>query len=149
MTGVYDVRRILELIPHRYPFMLVDRVLELDRRKRIVGIKCVSANEPFFVGHFPGVPVMPGVLIVEALAQVAAVLIMTELDDPQSKLMYFAGIDECRFRRPVVPGDVVRLEVDVIHLRPRAARMKAVATVDGEVAAEAMLLSTMADRSEV
>lgn len=148
MTGVYDVRQILGLIPHRYPFLLVDRVIELERRKRVVGIKCVTMNEPFFGGHFPGLPVMPGVLIIEALAQTAATLIMTELDDPASKIMYFAGIDECRFRRPVVPGDVLRLEVDVLQLRPRAARMKAVALVDGEVVAEAMLLSTMSDRSD-
>jgi beta-hydroxyacyl-ACP dehydratase FabZ len=146
VSAVFDVKQIMTLIPHRYPFLLVDRVVEMEPRKRIAGIKCVTANEPFFQGHFPGVPVMPGVLIIEALAQVAAVLILYHVEDRAHKLVYFTGIDECRFRRPVVPGDVLHLALEVLHLRPRAARMRGVARVDGQVAAEATLLSAMVDR---
>ncbi|GAB4368473.1 MAG: 3-hydroxyacyl-ACP dehydratase FabZ [Acidobacteriota bacterium] len=147
MSEPIDITRILELIPHRYPFLLVDRVVEFERRRRVVAIKNVTFNEPFFLGHFPGAPVMPGVLIIEALAQAAAVLILLEVEDRRQKLVYFTGIDECRFRRPVVPGDQLRLELDVLRLRPRAAKMRAVATVDGEVAAEATLMSAMVDRT--
>jgi 3-hydroxyacyl-[acyl-carrier-protein] dehydratase len=143
---VYDIRRILDVVPHRYPFLLVDRVLEIEPRKRALGLKCVSINEPFFQGHFPGVPVMPGVLIIEALAQVAAVLVLHDMEDRDSKLMYFAGIDECRFRRTVTPGDVLSLEIEVIQLRSRAARMRGTARVGSEIAAEAILLSTMGER---
>ena len=146
MSEPIEITRILELIPHRYPFLLVDRVLEYERRKRVVGLKNVTFNEPFFQGHFPGAPVMPGVLIIEAMAQTAAVLILLEVEDRSRELVYFTGIDECRFRRPVIPGDQLRLELDVIRLRPRAAKMRAVATVDGKVAAEAMLLSAMVQR---
>ncbi len=146
MSEPIEITRILELIPHRYPFLLVDRVLEYERRKRVVGLKNVTFNEPFFQGHFPGAPVMPGVLIIEAMAQTAAVLILLEVEDRSRELVYFTGIDECRFRRPVMPGDQLRLELDVIKLRPRAAKMRAVATVGGKVAAEAMLLSAMVQR---
>lgn len=142
----FDIKRILELLPHRYPFLLVDRIVELEPRRRAVGIKCVTFNEPHFQGHFPGIPVMPGVLIVEAMAQVAAALFLSEMPDRANKLMLFGGIDECRFRRPVVPGDVLRLEIDVVQLRSRAAKMRGLASVDGQVAAEAVLLSTMTDR---
>jgi 3-hydroxyacyl-[acyl-carrier-protein] dehydratase len=126
---VFDIRQILELLPHRYPFLMVDRIVEIEPRQRIVGIKCVSINEPYFQGHFPGVPVMPGVLIIEALAQAAATLVLHEVPERAARLVYFTGIDEARFRRPVGPGDVLRLEVDVLQLRPRAAKMKAVAKV--------------------
>ena len=146
MSESIDINRILSLIPHRYPFVLVDRVLEYERRRRVVAIKNVTINEPFFQGHFPGAPVMPGVLIIEALAQAAGVLIMLEVEDRSRKLVYFTGIDECRFRRPVVPGDQLRLELDVVRIRPRAAKMRAVAMVGDEIAAEAMLLSAMVDR---
>ncbi|MBP7146188.1 MAG: 3-hydroxyacyl-ACP dehydratase FabZ [Acidobacteria bacterium] len=141
-----DLRQIMDVLPHRYPFLLIDRIVEHDRLKRIVATKCVSGNEPFFQGHFPGLPVMPGVLIIEALAQTAAVLILSELEDRRSKVIYFTGIDECRFRRTVVPGDLLRLQLDVLQLRPRAARMHGVATVDGDVAAEATIFSIMGDR---
>lgn len=147
MSEVIDIGRILELIPHRYPFLLVDRVVELERKKRVVAIKNVTYNEPFFAGHFPGRPVMPGVLIVESMAQAAAVLILLEVEERAHRLVYFTGIDECRFKRPVGPGDVLRVELDVLKLRPRAAKMRALATVDGELAAEATLLSAMVDRS--
>jgi beta-hydroxyacyl-ACP dehydratase FabZ len=141
-----DVRGIMALIPHRYPFLLVDRIVEMEPARRVVALKNVTINEPFFAGHFPGQPVMPGVLIIEALAQASAAMILQEVGDRDRKLVYFTGIDECRFRRPVVPGDVLRLEVEVLRLRPRAAKMKAVARVEGELAAEAVLLSAMVDR---
>jgi 3-hydroxyacyl-[acyl-carrier-protein] dehydratase len=129
---------IMRLIPHRYPFLMVDRVVELTPGQRAVGIKQVTANEPQFTGHFPGRPIMPGVLMVEALAQTAGVAVMT-LDEYRGKLGLFAGIDECRFRRMVVPGDTLRLEVTVEKLRGMFGRVKGVATVDGEVAVEALL----------
>ena len=129
---------IMLLIPHRYPFLMVDRIVELTPGQRAVGIKQVTANEPQFTGHFPGRPIMPGVLMVEALAQTAGVAVMT-LDEYRGKLGLFAGIDECRFRRMVVPGDTLRLEVTVEKLRGMFGRVKAVATVDGEVAVEALL----------
>jgi 3-hydroxyacyl-[acyl-carrier-protein] dehydratase len=129
---------IMRLIPHRYPFLMVDRVVELTPGQRAVGIKQVTANEPQFTGHFPGRPIMPGVLMVEALAQTAGVAVMT-LEEYRGKLGLFAGIDECRFRRMVVPGDTLRLEVTVEKLRGMFGRVKGVATVDGEVAVEAVL----------
>ncbi len=146
MSGEIDINEIRRLLPHRYPFLLVDRVLGMERRKRIAAIKCVTVNEPFFQGHFPGLPVMPGVLIIEALAQAAGVLIMQEIEDRASKVMLFTGIDECRFRRPVVPGDVLSLDVEVLNLRSRAARLKAIARVGDDVAAEATLMSVLTDR---
>jgi len=146
VTETIDIGRILELIPHRYPFLLVDRIVEIERRKRVQAIKNVTFNEPFFQGHFPGAPVMPGVLIIESMAQAAAVLILLEVDDRDKKLVYFTGIDECRFRRPVTPGDVLTIDVDVQRLRPRAAKVRGVARVDGELAAEATLLCAMIDR---
>ncbi len=129
---------IMRILPHRYPFLLVDRVVELDPGKRAVGIKQVSANEPQFTGHFPGRPIMPGVLMVEALAQTAGIAVLT-LEEYRGKIGLFAGIDECRFRRLVVPGDTLRLEVTVEKLRGMFGRVKALATVDDEVAVEATL----------
>lgn len=129
---------IMRILPHRYPFLLVDRVVELEPGVRAVGIKGVTANEPHFTGHFPGRPIMPGVLIVEALAQTAGVAVLT-LDQYRGKLGLFAGIDECRFRRMVVPGDTLRLEVTVEKLRGMFGRVRAVASVGQEVAAEATL----------
>lgn len=141
-----QIRDILKSIPHRYPFLLVDRVLELEKGKRIVALKNVTMNEPFFQGHFPGVPVMPGVLIVEAMAQAGAVLFLSDIEDPDSKLIYFTGIDGARFRRAVVPGDQLTLCVEVIQLRSRACRMRAEAHVDGQLACEAEIFSAMVDR---
>jgi 3-hydroxyacyl-[acyl-carrier-protein] dehydratase len=129
---------IMKIIPHRYPFLLVDRIIELTPGKHAVGIKQVTANEPQFTGHFPGRPIMPGVLMVEALAQTAGVAVMT-LDEYHGKLGLFAGIDECRFRRMVLPGDTLRLEVTVEKLRGMFGRARGVASVDGEVAVEATL----------
>jgi 3-hydroxyacyl-[acyl-carrier-protein] dehydratase len=129
---------IMRIIPHRYPFLLVDRIVELEPGRRAVGIKQVTANEPQFTGHFPERPIMPGVLIVEALAQTAGVAVMT-LDAYRGKLGLFAGIDECRFRRMVIPGDTLRLEITVEKLRGMFGRVKGVASVEGEVAAEATL----------
>jgi 3-hydroxyacyl-[acyl-carrier-protein] dehydratase len=129
---------IMQILPHRYPFLLVDRVVELEPGKRAVGIKQVSANEPHFTGHFPGRPIMPGVLMGEALAQTAGIAVLT-LDEYRGKLGLFAGIDECRFRRMVVPGDSLLLKVEVEKLRGMFGRVSAVASVEGEVAVEARL----------
>jgi len=141
-----QIREIMERIPHRYPFLLVDRVIELVPQQRIVAIKNVTINEPFFEGHFPGAPVMPGVLIIEALAQAGAVLLLSDIPDRTSKLVYFTGIDEARFRRPVVPGDQIRLTMDVLKLRSRTCKMRGTATVEGELVAEAEIMSALVTR---
>jgi 3-hydroxyacyl-[acyl-carrier-protein] dehydratase len=133
-----ETAEIMRILPHRYPFLLIDRVVELEPGKRAVGMKQVTANEPQFTGHFPGRPIMPGVLMVEALAQTAGVAVLT-LDEYRGKLGLFAGIDECRFRRLVVPGDALRLEVTVEKLRGMFGRVRGVASVDGDVAVEATL----------
>ena len=144
--SVMDIRAILERIPHRYPFVLVDRVIEVVPRQKIVAIKNVTYDEPFFPGHFPGAPVMPGVLILESLAQTGALLLFDEVPDRSSKLVYFAGIDAARFRRPVVPGDQLRLTMEIVKMRARTCKMKGVATVEGEMAAEAEIMSALVDR---
>ncbi|HEX6129338.1 MAG TPA: 3-hydroxyacyl-ACP dehydratase FabZ [Candidatus Limnocylindria bacterium] len=133
-----EAAEIMRIIPHRYPFLLVDRVVELEPGKRVVALKNVTANEPQFTGHFPERPIMPGVLIVEAMAQAGAVAVLT-LPEYRGKLALFAGIDECRFRRTVVPGDTLRMEITMEKLRGMFGRAKAVASVDGEVAAEGTL----------
>ncbi len=140
-----DIQEILDILPHRYPFLLVDRVLELEE-DRILALKNVTYNEPHFTGHFPEVPVMPGVLIVEAMAQAGGLLMLRDVPDRHGKLIYFTGIDNCRFRRPVVPGDQLQLEVVVRKRRQRFAVLHGVARVDGELAAEADLSSAMVDR---
>jgi beta-hydroxyacyl-ACP dehydratase FabZ len=137
---------ILKILPHRYPMLLVDRVVEIDEGKRIVGIKNVTANEQFFQGHFPGAPVMPGVLIVEAMAQCSAVLILRDIPDRDEKLFLFGGVDKARFRRPVVPGDQLRMECEVLQRRSNTVKVKGTATVDGTVVAEAEMLSIMVER---
>src|SRR5438132_10534204 len=146
METVLDASAIQQLLPHRYPFLLVDRIVELVPRERIVGIKQVSINEPFFQGHFPGTPVMPGVLVVEALAQVGAVLALREIEDRDRKLVLFTGIKEARFRRPVVPGDTLMLEVTALRVGSRIQRMHGEAKVDGQLCADAELTSVIADR---
>ena len=137
-TAPLEAADIMRLLPHRYPFLLVDRIVELEPGVRAVGIKQVTANEPQFTGHFPGRPIMPGVLMVEALAQTAGIAVMA-LEEYRGKLGLFAGIDDCRFKRLVVPGDTLRLEVTVEKLRGMFGRLRGVATVDGEVAVEATL----------
>ena len=149
METVLDSRAIQELLPHRYPFLLVDRIIELVPRERVVGIKQVSINEPFFQGHFPGAAVMPGVLVVEALAQVGAVLAMREIEDRDSKLVLFTGIREARFRRPVVPGDTLILEVTALRIGSRVQRMRGEAKVEGQLVADADIMSVIADRTAV
>ncbi len=141
-----DISGIMAVLPHRYPFLLVDRIVEVDPGERVVGIKNVTMNEPFFPGHFPDNPVMPGVLIVEAMAQTGAVMVLREWgEDVAGKFFYLAGVDKVRFRRPVVPGDQLRMELTVLSLRRRSCKMAGRATVDGKLAAEAILLSLMVD----
>lgn len=135
----WEAAEIMEVIPHRYPFLLIDRVIEIDPGKRVVALKNVTANEPQFTGHFPGRPIMPGVLLVEALAQAGAVAVLS-LPENRGKLALFAGIEECRFRRTVIPGDTVRLEITVEKLQRLFGRARAVATVEGEIAVEAVLM---------
>ena len=142
------INDIMKILPHRYPMLLVDRIVEIDAGKRIVGIKNVSANEQFFQGHFPGAPVMPGVLIVEAMAQCAAVLILRDIPNREEKLFLFGGVDKARFRKPVVPGDQLVMELEVLAKRATTVKLKGTARVDGQVVAEAELLSVMVDRPE-
>ena len=139
-----DVNEIMKQIPHRYPFLLIDRVLEMEPGKKGVGIKNVSINEPFFQGHFPGTPIMPGVLIVEAMAQLGAVIVLS-LPENQGKLAYFAGIDGMRFRRQVVPGDQLHLEVEITKMRGSLGKGIARALVEGEVAAEGKIMFALGD----
>jgi beta-hydroxyacyl-ACP dehydratase FabZ len=146
METILDSQAIQELLPHRYPFLLVDRIIELVPRVRIVGIKQVSINEPFFQGHFPGAPVMPGVLVVEALAQVGAVLALREIENRDEKLVMFTGIKEARFRRPVVPGDTLMLEVTALRIGSRVQRMRGEAKVEEQLVADADIMSVIADR---
>ena len=134
-----DIKQIQDILPHRYPFLLIDRVLEIEPGKRIVGLKNVTMNEPFFQGHFPGLPIMPGVLIIEAMAQMGAVAIL-ELPALKGKIALLAGIDQARFRRQVVPGDQLRIEVTVIKLRSTVGKSKALAYVNDDLAAEAELM---------
>ncbi len=143
-----DVNEIQKVLPHRYPFLLVDRIVELEPQKRIVGVKNVTVSEPWFCGHFPGYPIMPGVLIVEALAQTGGVLVLRDVPDRERKVVLFASIDEARFRRPVVPGDQLRLELEVLALRSNVCKMRARATVDGQLAAEAVIMCIIADRDK-
>jgi 3-hydroxyacyl-[acyl-carrier-protein] dehydratase len=145
----FDIHEILKILPHRYPFLLIDRVLELRRKERIVAIKNVTINEPFFNGHFPGLPIMPGVLIVEAIAQAGGLLLLTEVEDREDKVMVFTGIERAKFRRPVSPGDQLRIEVEVMGWRaiPRmvAVKMHGVASVAGKRVAEATVSCQLVD----
>ena len=142
----FDIQEILGLLPHRYPFLLIDRVVEFERGKRLVAIKNVTMNEPFFQGHFPGYPLMPGVLIVEAMAQAGAIIMLHEIPDRETKLAVFTGIERAKFRRPVTPGDQLRIEVTVLAFKSRLGRMEAKATVDGKVACQATLTCSIVPR---
>jgi len=142
-----DINEIREYLPHRYPFLLVDRIVEIEP-ERIVGIKNVTANEPFFTGHFPDFPVMPGVLIVEAMAQAAGVLVLKSVEDRHKKLVLLVAIENARFRRPVVPGDTLRMEMKVIKRKASVAKMAGTATVDGVVVAEVEVMCKLADKEE-
>ena len=143
---ILDVNEIQKILPHRYPFLFVDRIVEMERLKRVVGIKNVTMNEPFFQGHFPGQPVMPGVLIIESMAQTGGLLLLQEVPDRENKLLYFVAVDGARFRRPVVPGDQLKLEMTVVSWRGDFCKLDGRATVDGKLAAEATLMCKMMDR---
>lgn len=145
MPNKMSIDEIMKVLPHRYPFLLVDRIIELGE-KHIVGIKNVTINEPFFQGHFPGHPIMPGVLIIEAMAQVGGMLMMGTVADPEDKVVYFIGLDNVRWRRPVTPGDQIRFELEVVQIRGTVCKMRGVAKVDGELAAEADMAAMIRDR---
>lgn len=142
-----NIEEIMDILPHRYPFLLVDKIIEIEEGKRIVGIKNVTINEPFFQGHFPGKPVMPGVLIIEAMAQVGAVLLLKNIENRKENLALFAGIDEARFRKPVVPGDVLRFELEVLKIKSVTAKLHGKAYVGNELACEATVLCAMVKKN--
>ena len=143
---VYSIMDIMSFLPHRYPFLLVDRILEIEGDKRIVGLKNVTINEPFFQGHFPGAPVMPGVLIIECMAQVAGVMIYRDMPDKDRKLIYFTSIENAKFRRPVLPGDQLRIEMQLLNRRTNFGKMNGQATVEGKLAAEAIVTFAISER---
>ncbi len=142
----HDIAAVMALLPHRYPFLLIDRVLEVQPRERIVARKCVSINEGFFQGHFPGYPIMPGVLQIEAIAQAGGVLILLDYERPGDTLMLFTGVERARFRRPVVPGDVLEIEAKVLNLRSRAVRLEGAIRVDGKLVCEAVVTCQLVKR---
>ncbi|MBS1815274.1 MAG: 3-hydroxyacyl-ACP dehydratase FabZ [Acidobacteria bacterium] len=143
-----DIQQIMAILPHRYPFLLIDRVLEMEPKQRIVAIKNITANEPQFQGHFPDYPIMPGVLMIEAIAQAGGALLLTEYtaEQREEKLMVFTGIDGAKFRKPVVPGDQLRIEVKVLNWRSNAVKMQGTATVDGKLACEATVMCALTAR---
>jgi 3-hydroxyacyl-[acyl-carrier-protein] dehydratase len=143
----FAIQEILDFLPHRYPFLLIDRVVEFEPAKRLVAIKNVTINEPFFQGHFPGYPIMPGVLVVEAMAQAGAIIMLNEIADRDKKLIVFTGIERAKFRQSVTPGDQLRIEVNVLSFRSRAGRIEGRATVDGKLACEATLTCMVVPRA--
>ncbi|MGO8757979.1 MAG: 3-hydroxyacyl-ACP dehydratase FabZ [Terracidiphilus sp.] len=140
------IQEIMDILPHRFPFLLIDRVLEFEPQKRLVAVKNVTMNEPFFQGHFPGYPIMPGVLVVEAMAQAGALIMLAEIGERGKKLAVFTGIEKAKFRRPITPGDQIRFEVEVLSFRSRAGRIQGRATVDGKLACEATLTCAVVTR---
>ena len=142
----FDIQEIMGFLPHRYPFLLIDRIVEFEPQKRLVAIKNVTINEPFFQGHFPGYPIMPGVLVIEAMAQAGGIIMMAEMPDREKKLVVFTGIERAKFRRPVTPGDQLRIEVDVLSFRPRAGRIQGHAYVEGKLACQATLTCQVVPR---
>ncbi len=145
MKEIYDINEIMKFIPHRYPFIMIDRIVELERGKRIVALKNVTMNEPYFQGHFPGTPVMPGVMIVEAMGQAGGVLVIESQPERLGSLIYFMGFDKVRFRKPVMPGDQLLLDLTIIKLRSKAVKLSAFGTVDGDRVVEAELLAIFGD----
>lgn len=145
---MFGIQEVMDLLPHRYPFLLIDRILEFEANKRIVGLKNVTINEPFFQGHFPGHPIMPGVLLLEAMAQTGGVAAMKSipLEEAKKKVIYFMSIDKAKFRKPVVPGDQVRFELTLVKDRASIKSFKAVATVDGAIVAEAEMMAMIVDK---
>lgn len=143
----FDIQEIMAYLPHRYPFLLIDRIVEFDPKKRVVALKNVSINEPYFQGHFPGAPIMPGVLVIEAMAQAGAMLMLSEMPDRQNKLAVFTGIDAAKFRSQVVPGDQLRIEVDVINFRTRFGKMAGKAYIGDKLACEATLTCMIVPRT--
>ena len=141
-----NINDIMNYLPHRYPFLLIDRIVEFEENKRVVGIKNVTINEPFFQGHFPGHPIMPGVLLIEAMAQAGGVLALKSDPDPSNKVLYFMSIDKAKFRKPVIPGDQVRFELDLIRQRATIRSFRGVALVDGAVVAEAEMMAMIVDK---
>jgi 3-hydroxyacyl-[acyl-carrier-protein] dehydratase len=144
----FSIQEIMDFLPHRYPFLLIDRVVEFEPQKRLVAIKNVTINEPFFQGHFPGFPIMPGVLVIEAMAQAGGMIMMAEMPDRHKKLVVFTGIERAKFRKPVTPGDQLRIEVDVLSYRSRAGRIAGRALVDGKLACEATLTCAVVPRGQ-
>ncbi len=145
---ILDSVGIQKILPHRYPFLMVDAILEMERLKRVVGVKNITNTESCFQGHFPGKPIFPGVLIIEAMAQAGGLLLLQEVPDRENKLLYFVAVDDARFRRPVVPGDQLRMEVTVLSWRTTFCKLRGIATVEGELAAEATLMCKMVDRDQ-
>ena len=146
METTHDIQKVLEMMPHRYPFLMIDRIIELNPEKSIIGLKNVTVNEPFFQGHFPEMPVMPGVLIVEAMAQTGGILYLTSLPQDSEYIFYFMAMDKVRFRKPVVPGDQLILEATLLRMRKNAIKMAGKATVDGKLVAEAELMATVGEK---
>ncbi len=144
--STHDIAAIMALLPHRYPFLLIDRVLQVEPKQRIVARKCVSINEGFFEGHFPGYPIMPGVLQIEAIAQAGGVLILLDYERPGDTLMLFTGVERARFRRPVIPGDVLEIEAKILNLRSRAVRLEGTIRVEGSVVCEALVTCQLVKR---
>jgi 3-hydroxyacyl-[acyl-carrier-protein] dehydratase len=142
----FNIQEIMDFLPHRYPFLLIDRVVEFEPTKRLVAIKNVTINEPFFQGHFPGYPIMPGVLVVEAMAQAGGIIMMAEIEDRSKKLVVFTGIERAKFRRPVTPGDQLRIEVEVLSFRMRAGRIEGKAYIGDKLACEATLTCQVVPR---